>query len=289
MISASCGRQNAGSSTSTAATPSCPRTPSSDRARARPEERRRAGVGSGSPGRRRPAATPTSASAPAATTNGVALDQRGDELARRSGVRGDARRIAVVLDVLVPHPVESPRRGDDEPDRDGGAGGERDVAGRRRLSSSTPTGTAPGARAPSRTAPRPWSRPTSDRPRGRRSGPVARARARPPVVARASAGPSEVIGAVVQSTEPLVVTRPAASSAPPRLVMPATGGVRRHRHDHAPPRAGADAGCVGGAQPEEIGDEDQRQEQRALRREDVAEGQLAARMSSADDPNTPSS
>ena len=86
----------------------------------------------------------------------------------------------------------------------------------------------------------------------------------------ASDGPSALTGPVTQSTEPLVVTSPAASSAWPRVVTRRAQRVHRDREEHAR-RDREEARRVEGAEPEQVGEPDEREEHRPLAREHVAE------------------
>ena len=127
------------------------------------------------------------------------------------------------------------------------------------------------------TAP-PAASPTHDRVRagvGRRGSASANATAS---TDSASDGPSALTGPVTQRIEPLVVTSPAASSASAARGHAARARVDRDREQHAggdrqQPRR------VEGREADEVGEPDQREEQRALAREDVAERQLGRRAS----------
>ena len=90
------------------------------------------------------------------------------------------------------------------------------------------------------------------------------------VVTNASAGPSPLIGAVTHNIEPLVATRAAASTAPPRARDAAGDRVRGHRDDRAG-RETQEPGRVERAEADQVGDPEQRELERALRREDLAE------------------
>ena len=86
-----------------------------------------------------------------------------------------------------------------------------------------------------------------------------------------------------------MVTSPAASKRSPRVVERRRADVYDRDREQHPGGDREQPRCVERAQPDQVGDPHQRQEQRALAREDVAEGQLAARIARADDANTPSS
>ena len=90
----------------------------------------------------------------------------------------------------------------------------------------------------------------------------------------ASAGPSAFTGPVTQSTEPLVVTKPAASRACARVVSWRAHEYGRDGEQDAR-RDREHARCVDRAEADQIAEPHEREEQCALAREHVAEGQRA--------------
>ena len=91
---------------------------------------------------------------------------------------------------------------------------------------------------------------------------VPRARTRPRAPTSASDGPSAFTGPVTQRTEPLVVTSPAASSALPRVVDVARATRTTAIVSSTPAATASSRGRVQRAEPEQVGDPHQRQEQR---------------------------